>query len=101
MYKAGVLQSMIVAYVYNLAKGVENAKFKFFRFGDFRPDQIYIEPHFIVQPKQAMKSAEASGVECPIKDSLGAVFSAMGPSHDIGKLFDSRVSEHMKLRISK
>lgn len=97
MYNAGVLDKMIVVFVYNLAEGLACAKFNFFRFGDFEPDQIYVEPHFIVQPKQSIKKAKASGAESPIKDSLEDVLGAMSPHHDFGEVFQSRVSDHMKL----
>ncbi len=98
MYNAGVLHKMIVVFVYNLAEGLARAKFKFFRFGDFKPDQIYVEPHFIIQPIQAIRNAEASGAESPIKDSLGAVLETMSSHYDIGEIFQTRVSDHMKLR---
>jgi hypothetical protein len=97
MYNAGVLHNMIVVFVYNLAEGLANAKFKFFRFGDFKPDQIIVEPHFIVQPIQTINKAEASGTESPIKDSLGAVLAADSEQYDIGEVFQSKVSDHMKL----
>jgi len=98
MYNAGVLHNMIVVFVYNLAEGLANAKFKFFRFGDFKPDQIIVEPHFIVQPIQTIRNAEASGAESPIKDSLGAVLENKSSHYDIGEVFQSSVSDHMKLR---
>jgi hypothetical protein len=77
---AGVLHKMTVVFVYNLGKGAANAKFKFFRYGDIKPDQIHVEPHFIVQPIQAIKKPEASGIGSPINDSLEAVLGLCRPT---------------------
>jgi len=99
MYNAGILAKMIVVYVYNLSKGPEAAKFKFFKFGSFKPEQIFIEPHFIIQPKQTIRLSTESQIECPIKDDLDLVLQQDKTDQDIGKIFKTLVSEHMKLEI--
>ena len=99
MYNAGILSKMIVVYVYNLSNGPENAKFKFFRFGSFKPEQIFIEPHFIIQPKQTIKLSKESQSECPIKDDLDLILQQKKAEQDIGKIFKTQVSDHMKIEI--
>jgi len=97
MYNADVLSKMIVVYVYNLGKSGE-PQFKFFRFGDFSQKTIVIEPHFIIQLNKSDKNkSKEFGESSPIKNDLEDVLRASLQSHDVSKLFDSKVSEHMKL----
>jgi len=100
MKNAGVIDKMIVVYVYNLGRD-EEPKFKFFRFGDFPQDKIVVEPHFIIQLNKSAKnvSNEFEGGS-PIKDKLDDVLSANLQPNDISKLFETKVSQHMKLKSS-
>jgi hypothetical protein len=86
---------MIVAFVYNLADGPNTAKFKFFRFGDFAPEEIIVEPHFIIQPKQIIKKGSE---EQRIRESLEEVLMSSPGGHDIEKVFGTPVKDHMKLK---
>jgi hypothetical protein len=92
MYNAKVLDRMIVAFVYNLAHGVQKARFKFFRFGDFPSEDIYVEPHFIIQPARILKKAKQSALESPIKEDLKDVLNSQPCGYDIGELFQTPVS---------
>ena len=98
MYKANIIGQMIVAFVYNLSEGIDSAKFKFFRFGDFQPTQIFVEPHFIIQPKQTIKNAEKLKIPTPIKETLNELLDSEESNYNIGELFESKVSTHMKLK---
>lgn len=96
MYNKNILQEMIVVYVYNL-EGPGKPEFKFFRFGEFHSDEIYVEPHFIIQPKQINKKAEANGKESPIKNSIEEVMTSTSKRHNIGDVFNKKVSDCMQL----
>jgi hypothetical protein len=95
MHEAGELPEMIVAFVYNLADGPTTAKFMFFRFGDFTPEEILVEPHFIIQPKQIIKKGSE---DQRIRESLEEVLMSSPGGHDIEKVFGTPVKEHMKLK---
>ena len=98
MYNAEIIGKMIVVFVYNLSEGIDSAKFKFFRFCDFQLSQILVEPHFIIQPKQTIKKAEESNIRSPIKETLKELLDTEELNLDIKKLFESKVSTHMKLK---
>ena len=63
MLKHDKLNDMIVACVYNLSK--KNADFMFFRFGDL--ENVFIEPHFVVQHKKEKHISK--NIECVLKSN--------------------------------
>jgi len=98
MYNANIIGQMIVVFVYNLSEGIDSAKFKFFRFGDFQPTEIFVEPHFIIQPKQSIKNAEKLKLAPPIKNTLRELLDTDKSNFNISELFETKVSKHMKLK---
>ena len=93
MYKKNILDKMIVVYVFNLYKGEENAEFKFFKFGAVEHEHIFIEPHFIVQPKSKNKNYDIDA----IKEDLKSAIESKLADNNIEDKFNSRVKEHMYL----
>ena len=67
----------------------------FFRFGDFAPEEILVEPHFIIQPKQIIKKGSE---DQRIRESLEEVLMSSPGRHDIGKVFGTPVADHMMLK---
>ena len=89
MHNAGILQDMILAYVYNLdVDEGKKPKFKFLRFGDLKVKDIRVEPHFLIQPKR---------IEPPMKDYLKSTMAVSTTRNDISLVFATRVSDHMKI----
>ncbi|MCK4390618.1 MAG: hypothetical protein KAV83_10340 [Desulfobacterales bacterium] len=98
MYNEGILQDLVVAYVYNLNQGMNNAKFKFFRFGDIPVERIYVEPHFIVQPKALLREQRGGDSRIYLHDDINSLLNAELADEDISILFVTPVSRHMKLK---
>lgn len=87
-----MLGQLVVALVYNLAAGVEQADVRFFRFGDVPMDKILVEPHFIIQRGSL---PETNG---PLHQNIEEVLVPFESSQDFDVLFNTPVKQHMRWR---
>jgi hypothetical protein len=93
-HEAGILDRLIVAIVYNLIDGVDAARFLFFRLGSVPVDAIFVEPHFLIQPRRL--AALGGADESVLQDQIDAALVAQPSSLDLNSVFDSPVRKHMR-----
>ncbi len=87
LYEVGLLGQLIVAIVYNLKDGPDAACFRFFRLGAVPVTSIYVEPHFLIQPR---------AIQSLLQEHVDLALESESPSMDLESIFDSTVRNHMR-----